>query len=75
MKQNYQRLSLIAGANLKRLINEAGITQETAADWLHLSEASSVRRLIRNGISKIDEIQEIADAFGVTPDELLKPID
>jgi transcriptional regulator with XRE-family HTH domain len=75
MKQQYQSLSLIAGANLKRLIKEAGLTQEDAAEKLFLSEASCVRRLIRNGITKIDEIQRIADILGVPFSEMIKPID
>ena len=75
MKQQYQSLSLIAGANLKRLIKEAGLTQQDAAEKLYLSEASCVRRLIRNGITKIDEIQRIADILGVPITEMLKPLD
>ena len=75
MKQQYQSLSLVAGANLKRLIKEAGLTQEDAAEKLFLSEASCIRRLIRNGITKIDEIQRIADILGVPFSEMIKPID
>ena len=75
MKQQYQSLSLVAGANLKRLIKEANMTQEEAADKLLLTEGSSVRRLIRNGITKIDEIQRIADILGVPITEMLKPLD
>ena len=72
MKQQYQSLSLVAGANLKRLIKEANMTQEEAADKLLLTEGSSVRRLIRNGITKIDEIQRIADILGVPFSEMIK---
>ena len=75
MKHNDQSLSVVAGANLKRLIKEAKLTQEQAAEKLLLSEASCVRRLIRNGISNIDDIQRIADIFGVTLYEMLTPID
>ena len=75
MKHNDQSLSVVAGANLKRLIKEAKLTQEEAAEKLLLSEASCVRRLIRNGISNIDDIQRIADIFGVTLYEMLTPID
>ena len=75
MKQQYQSLSLVAGANLKRLIKEANMTQEEAADKLLLTEGSSVRRLNRNGITKIDEIQRIADILGVPITEMLKPLD
>ena len=75
MKQQYQSLSLVAGANLKRLIKEANMTQEEAAGKLLLTEGSSVRRLVRNGITKIDEIQRIADILGVPITEMLKPLD
>ena len=75
MKQTYDSLSVVAGANLKRLIEEAGMTQDDAAEKLLLSEASCVRRLYRNGITKIDEIQRIANILGVAVAEMLKPID
>lgn len=75
MKQTYDSLSVVAGANLKRLIEEAGMTQDDAAEILCLSEASCVRRLYRNGITKIDEIQRIANILGVSVAEMLKPID
>ena len=74
MEQQYERLSIIAGANLKRLIKELNITQEQAAEKLFLSEGSCIRRLIRNGITKIDEIQRIADLFGIPHSEMFKPI-
>lgn len=66
-----QSLRIIAGANLKRLINEAGLTQEKAAQKLHFSEGSSIRRLYREGISNVDEIGRIAKAFGVTVNDML----
>ena len=75
MKHNDQALSLVAGANLKRLIKEANMTQEEAAGKLLFSEGSCIRRLIRNGITKIDEIQRIADILGVPVFELLRPLD
>ena len=74
MEQNIKDLSLVAGANLKRLIKESNITQEQAAEKLFLSEGRCIRRLIRDGITKIDEIQRIADIFGVPFSEMLKPI-
>lgn len=74
MEQQYERLSIIAGANLKRLIKESNITQEQAAEKLFFSEGSCIRRLIRNGITKIDEIQRIADLFGIPLSEMFKPI-
>ena len=75
MKQQDQRSSLVAGANLQRLIREAGMTQEQAAEKLGFSEDRQIRRLIKNGITKIDEIQRIADIFGVTLLEMIMPLD
>ena len=75
MKQQYQSLSLVAGANLKRLIKEANMTQEEAAVKLLLSEGSCIRRLVRNGITKIDEIERIAKILEVPVFELLRPLD
>lgn len=73
MEQNKTRPSLIAGANLKRLIKEAGITQDEAASRLLLGEGRCVRRFIRNGITRVDEIQRIADLLGVSLFEMLTP--
>ena len=75
MKQQDQRSSLVAGANLQRLIKEAGMTQEQAAERLGFSEDRQIRRLIKNGITKIDEIQRIAEIFGVTLLEMIRPLD
>lgn len=75
MKQQDQRSSLVAGANLQRLIKEAGMTQEQAAEKLGFSEDRQIRRLIKNGITKIDEIQRIAEIFGVTLREMVEPLD
>ncbi len=75
MKQQNQSLSLVAGANLKRLIKEAGLTQGDAAEKLFFSDDSCIRRLIRNGITKIDVIQNIADILGVPFSEMIKPLD
>ena len=75
MKQQDQRSSLVAGANLQRLIKEAGMTQEQAAEKLGFSEDRQIRRLIKNGITKIDEIQRIADIFGVTLRDMIEPLD
>lgn len=70
-----QSLSLVAGANLKRLIKEAGLTQKEAAYKLGYGDDRQIRRLIKNGIRNIDEIKRIADTFDVSYTELLKPLD
>ena len=75
MKHTQTSLSLVAGANLKRLIEEAGMNQDEAAVMLNYSEGSCIRRLYRTGISDIDLIQEIADIFEISLSEMLKPID
>ena len=75
MKQQYQSLSLVAGANLKRLIKEANMTQEEAAEELGFSEDRHIRRLIKNGMTKIDEIQRIANEFDIPFSEMIKPLD
>ena len=51
------------------------MTQEEAAEKLHLSEGSCIRRLVRNGITKIDEIERIANILGVPFEEMIKPVD
>ena len=75
MKHNDQCLSLVAGANLKRLIKKAGMKQEEAAEELGYSDARQIRRMIANGITKVDEIQRIADYFGVSFFDMFTPID
>ena len=75
MKQSYSSLSLVAGANLKRLIEATDMKQDEVAELLVFSDASCIRRLYRIGIKKIDEIQRIADILGVPLSEMLKPID
>ena len=75
MKQPYQSPSLVAGANLKRLIKENGMTQTQVADLLGYSDDRCIRRLIHDGIQKTDVIVEIANCFGVPLDEMFKPLD
>ncbi|MBR4490584.1 helix-turn-helix transcriptional regulator [bacterium] len=75
MKHTQTSLSLVAGANLKRLIEGTDITQEEVAEKLNYSEGSCIRRLYRTGISDIDLIQKIADIFEISLSEMLKPID
>ena len=66
--------SSVAGANLKRLISEAGLTQAEAAELLGYSDERQIRRMIKNGITKIDEVQRIAQCFHKPFDEMIKPI-
>lgn len=71
MKQTFDSLSQVAGANLKRLIKESKYkTQENFAEAYN-TDARCVRRWIRDGITKTDQLQEIADLFGISVFELL----
>lgn len=75
MRQQYQSLRLVAGANLNRLIKENGMTQMQAANLLRYSDSRCIRRLIHDGIKNIDDIQRIANIFGVPFDEMVMPLD
>ena len=75
MKQQDQDLSLVAGAKLNRILKERNMTQEQAALMLGYSDARQIRRLIKNGITKIDEIQRIAKVFDVPFDEMISALD
>lgn len=71
MKQTNEVLSLVAGANLKRLIKESKYkTQEKFAEAYN-TDARCVRRWISGGITKTDQLQEFADFFGISVFELL----
>ena len=71
-KQSKQDETLQMILQLLKKFESANLTTNTP---LLLSEASCVRRLYRNGITKIDEIQRIANMLGVSVAEMLKPID
>ena len=62
---------LLAGQNLRRLIKEHGLTQQTFADGFY-TDLRNVNRWINNGIKDIDKIQEIADYFDVSFFEFFK---
>ena len=75
MKQQYQSPSLVAGANLKRLMKKKGMTQIQAAVLLGYSDDRCIRRLIHDGIQKTDVLWTIVNHFGVPFDEMFKPLD
>ena len=65
MEHTYQDLSLVAGANLKRLIkNSKYKTQEEFAFELG-TDVRTVGRWVNKGIKNLDTIQQIAAFFGV----------
>lgn len=71
MKQTFESLSQVAGANLKRLIKESKYrTQERFAEAYN-TDARCIRRWISGGITKTDQLQEFADFFGVSVIDLL----
>lgn len=74
MKQTYDSLSVVAGANLKRLIKEQYQTQERFAEAYN-TDARCVRRWISNGLTKTEQIEEIARFFDINPLEMFKPVD
>ncbi len=62
---------LLAGQNLRRLIKEHNLTQQTFADDFY-TDLRNVNRWINNGIKDIDKIQELADYFDVSFFEFFK---
>ena len=64
MERNLKDLGLVAGANLKRLIKESGMTQDCFAFDFGTDERN-VRRWIAKGINSLRTLQEIADYFGI----------
>ena len=75
MKQQYQSPSLVAGANLKRLMKKKGMTQMQVADLLGYSDDRCIRRLVHDGIQKTDVVWKIVNCLGVSFDEMFQPLD
>ena len=70
MERNSKDLGLVAGANLKCLIKESGMTQEDFA-WEFGADARTVRRWLSKGIKNLDTIGYIADFFKVDVFDIL----
>lgn len=64
---------LLAGQNLRRLIKEHNLTQQTFADDFY-TDLRNVNRWINNGIKDIDKIQELADYFDVSFFDFFKEV-
>lgn len=57
---------------LKQLRNEAGLTQEQAAEKLSVTRSAIARWETDKGIPDITNLIAISDLYGVTLDELIK---
>jgi transcriptional regulator with XRE-family HTH domain len=68
-------IAAIFAENLKRLREEAGISQEEAGvrAGLHRTEISQLERGLR--VARIDTLVKLAGGLGVEPAELLKGLD
>ena len=65
MKQTYDSLSVVAGANLKRLIKESKYRTQEEFAFEFCTDVRTVGRWINRGIKNLDTIQQIADFFGI----------
>ena len=64
-QKNKYLLSQIAGMNLKRILKEKGITQESFAASYGVN-VRTVRRWIKNGIDSVDLVSFVADELNVS---------
>ena len=62
MEHNHQDLGLVAGAKLKCLLKERGLTQEDFADKFCV-DVRTIRRWVNGGMHDLRQIQQIADFF------------
>lgn len=65
MEQNIKDLGLVAGANLKRLINNSKYKTQEEFAFEFGTDVRTVGRWIRGGINSLATIQQIAAFFGV----------
>jgi transcriptional regulator with XRE-family HTH domain len=64
MSKTHRSLSLVAGENLRHLIQKSNRTQEQFAFEFGANDRT-VRRWIKNGINSLSIIEEVARFFGV----------
>lgn len=64
MGRNNQDLGLVAGANLKHLLKERGMTQEDFADEFGV-DVRTVRRWVKGNLYDLRQLQQIADFFEI----------
>ena len=65
MEHTYQDLSLLAGANLKRLIKNSKYKTQEEFAFEFGTDVRTVGRWVNKGIKNLDTIQQIAAFFGV----------
>ena len=65
MEHTYQDLSLLAGANLKRLIKNSKYRTQEEFAFEFGTDVRTVGRWVNKGIKNLDTIQQIAAFFGV----------
>ena len=65
MEHTYQDLSLVAGANLKRLIKNSKYKTQEEFAFEFCTDVRTVGRWVNKGIKNLDTIQLIAAFFGV----------
>ena len=65
MEHTYQDLSLVAGANLKRLIKNSKYKTQEEFAFEFGTDVRTIGRWVNKGIKNLDTIQQIAAFFGV----------
>ena len=65
MEHTYQDLSLLAGANLKRLIKNSKYRTQEEFAFEFGTDVRTIGRWVNKGIKNLDTIQQIADFFGI----------
>ena len=64
MEHNHQDLGLVAGAKLKCLLKERGMTQQDFADEFGV-DVRTIRRWVKGGMYDLRQLQQIADFFEI----------
>lgn len=65
MEQNIKDLSLVAGANLKRLIKNSKYKTQEEFAFEFGTDVRTIRRWVNKGIKNLDTIQQIAAFFDI----------
>jgi transcriptional regulator with XRE-family HTH domain len=65
MEQNFTALSLIAGANLKRLIKNSKLKTQDEFAYEFGTDVRTIGRWVNNGVKNLDTLQQLAAFFDV----------